>query len=124
MPPRAAPGAGGPARGRGSRGGASTSAQTASRGGPPAAPRGGRGRATPAISRAAPTTLGLPDSSAHITTIGVKRTAFGQSGRALNVWTNHFEVQIPEDEIYHYDGASRPIFVLPTDIPQRVRDVI
>ena len=49
---------------------------------------------------------GLPDASSHITTIGVKRNAFGQSGRATEVWTNHFEVKIPEANIHHYDGAS------------------
>nr|VWO95172.1 Uncharacterized protein [Ganoderma boninense] len=113
MPPRAAPGGSGSGRGRGSRGG-STAAPSPSRGGPP--PRGAfRGRATPAASagRVAPTTVGLPDTSAHITTVGVKRTAFGQSGRALNVWTNHFEVKIPEDEIYHYDVISPSEKTLP-----------
>lgn len=66
-------------------------------------------------ARVAPT-IGLPDSSSHITTVGVKRTAFGQSGRALTVWTNHFEVKIPEGKIYHYDGVSCPIFAVPIDI--------
>lgn len=119
MPPRAAPAAPGSGRGRGSRGG-STSGPTPSRGGPPAR-AAFRGRATPVVlgGRVPHTTVGLPDSSSHITTIGVKRTAFGQSGRALNVWTNHFEVKIPEDEIYHYDGVSRPILVLPTDFLNR-----
>lgn len=92
MPPRANPT--GSARGtgptRGGRGGA----------------RGGRGVGpviTPA--RAPAGRPGLPDASAHITTVGVKRTAFGSSGRAIQVSTNHFEVKIPEGSIYHYDGA-------------------
>ncbi|KAI1795193.1 argonaute-like protein [Ganoderma leucocontextum] len=125
MPPRAAPGGGGPARGRGSRGGGpSTSGQGPSRGGPPPASARGsfRGRVTPAIrgTRVAPTTVGLPDSSAHITTIGVKRTAFGQSGRALTVWTNHFEVKIPEDEIYHYDVISPSEKTLPARLNMEI----
>ncbi len=53
-------------------------------------------------------TTGLPNTSPDVTTIGVKRTAFGQTGRALTVLTNHFEVQIPNREIYHYDGALHP----------------
>lgn len=112
MPPRAAPGGGGGGgRGRG-------------RGGGPSGPRGGgqgagrgagggggfRGRAPPGIVGAGRATGSqLPDTSAHITTIGVKRPSFGQSGRALAVWTNHFEVKIPEANIHHYDGAFVPI---------------
>lgn len=66
---------------------------SASRGGPPS-------------RSVAPTTVGLPDSSSHITTIGVKRSDFGRSGRAIEVFTNHFKVKIPENNIHHYDGAS------------------
>ncbi|KAI0335424.1 argonaute-like protein [Cubamyces sp. BRFM 1775] len=89
MPPRPQPSAGSSNRGapRG-RGGP--------RGGGP-----GRGPAIPA-GRGAPAG-GLPDASSHITTVGVKCTAFGSSGRAITVQTNHFEVKIPEGSIYHYD---------------------
>ena len=51
----------------------------------------------------------LPDISEHISTIGVKRPSYGEHGRRLDVWTNHFEVKIPEANIYHYDGARTPI---------------
>ncbi|KAI9063284.1 argonaute-like protein [Trametes sanguinea] len=53
---------------------------------------------------AAGTTAGLPETNPHITTVGVKRTAFGQAGRVIQVHTNHFEVKIPEGHIHHYDG--------------------
>ncbi len=48
----------------------------------------------------------LPDTSAHITTVGVKRKAFGTSGREVYVYTNHFVTTIPEGDIYHDDGSS------------------
>ncbi|KAL7282382.1 hypothetical protein ACG7TL_003853 [Trametes sanguinea] len=103
MPPRAAPPSGSGGRGaprgrsgsRGSRGGG----------------RGGRsGSPSVPISRAsaAGTTAGLPDASPHITTVGVKRTAFGTAGRRIQVHTNHFEVKIPEDYIHHYDVVISP----------------
>lgn len=44
-----------------------------------------------------------------VATVGVKRTAFGHSGRPLTVLTNHFEVHIPKQAIYHYDGALNPL---------------
>ncbi|KAI0353623.1 argonaute-like protein [Trametes cingulata] len=94
MPPRAAPSGGSGRGGRGRGGGG----------------RGGRG-VGPAIppTRAAPGgNAGLPDTSSHITTVGVKRTAFGTSGRAFNVFTNHFEVKIPEANIHHYDVVISP----------------
>ena len=50
----------------------------------------------------------LPDASANITTIGVKRTAFGTSGRVQEIYTNHFKTSIPDGIIYHYDGTSLP----------------
>ncbi|CCM03176.1 uncharacterized protein FIBRA_05298 [Fibroporia radiculosa] len=78
MPPR-----GNPPAGRG-------------RGGPPA--RGGG----PAIRGGAPT-VGLPSTNAHVTTIGVKRTAFGTAGRPITLQTNHFAVKIPDAIIHHYD---------------------
>lgn len=96
MPPRADPTAAGRGRGRGASRG-TTPSRGVSRGAGPVI--GGRGGGVPAAA-------GLPDSSPHITTVGVKRSAFGSSGRALQIFTNHFEVQIPEDNIHHYDGAS------------------
>ncbi|KAH9899908.1 argonaute-like protein [Cubamyces lactineus] len=90
MPPRPQPSGGSSNRGARGRGGARG-------GGPP------RGPAIPA-GRGAPVAKGgLPDASTHITTVGVKRTAFGSSGRAITVHTNHFEVKIPDGNIYHYD---------------------
>ncbi|EIW61996.1 argonaute-like protein [Trametes versicolor FP-101664 SS1] len=107
MPPRANPT--GSARGtgptRGGRGGA----------------RGGRGVGpviTPA--RAPAGRPGLPDASAHITTVGVKRTAFGSSGRAIQVSTNHFEVKIPEGSIYHYDVISPSEKTLPARLNMEI----
>ena len=111
MPPRGPPqSGGGGGRGRGRGGGAGTA-----RGGGPSAPRGGgpsgpRGGGPPGLTRTAATNVGLPDMSPHITTIGVKRSAFGQSGRALNVFTNHFPVSIPQDNIHHYDGAWQSLY--------------
>ncbi|KAL6309673.1 argonaute-like protein [Sparassis latifolia] len=90
MPPRAA---------RGDRGGPP-------RGGPP---RRGlpQGAAPPAGGG------GLPDTSSHVTTIGVRRPAFGTSGRKISVWTNHFKVDIPESVIQHYDVISPSEKTLP-----------
>ncbi|EJF61200.1 argonaute-like protein [Dichomitus squalens LYAD-421 SS1] len=108
MPPRVAPGAsGGGGRGRGRGGGPSDRAAGGPRGG---AVRGGfRGRITPGPAAAGRVPGGqLPDTSSHITTIGVKRPSFGQSGRALGVWTNHYEVKIPEANIHHYDVVISP----------------
>ena len=75
------------------------------RGGARGAARGG------GPARAGAITVGLPDASSHITTIGVKRPAFGSSGRSLTVFTNHFVVSIPDANIHHYDGTSplRPL---------------
>ena len=61
--------------------------------------------------------LAGPDGPQDVaTTVGAKRSAFGQGGRALTVLTNHFEVEIPKQEIYHYNGTSHPVqFHLRTD---------
>ncbi|CEL52478.1 hypothetical protein RSOLAG1IB_01019 [Rhizoctonia solani AG-1 IB] len=89
-----------PKRGRGAAGGAGGAGRGAGRGGSAigaAAPAGaGRGGATSAAP-AGP--------ASHVTTIGVKRPAFGKSGRAITVITNHFPCKIPTGIIYHYDGA-------------------
>ncbi|KAJ3796816.1 argonaute-like protein [Lentinula aff. detonsa] len=39
----------------------------------------------------------------HITTVGVKRTSFGNAGRPLPIFVNAFETTIPQGIIYHYD---------------------
>ncbi|KAI0750722.1 argonaute-like protein [Daedaleopsis nitida] len=106
MPPRGAPGSASTAgRGRGARGGPSGH-PSGSRGGPPQQGQG-RGRGGPAIPPSRPPPPGgLPDTSPHITTVGVKRSAFGTSGRTISVFTNHYQVPIPEGNIYHYDGPS------------------
>ncbi|GJJ07624.1 hypothetical protein Clacol_001828 [Clathrus columnatus] len=44
-----------------------------------------------------------PQIRSHVTTIGVRRTAWGTAGRGTNVNTNHFEVKIPQGVIHHYD---------------------
>ncbi|TFY72934.1 hypothetical protein EVG20_g92 [Dentipellis fragilis] len=80
MPPRAGRGRGGPPP----RGGG-----PALRGGP--APRGGA-------------VQGL--ALAHVESIGVKRPGFGNAGRALEVYTNHFTTDIPTETIHHYDGKT------------------
>lgn len=81
MPPRSAPGRGGPARGAGG----------------PA--RGGRGAA-----RGGPQ-IGLAAGS-HITTVGVRRPDFGTGGKSLPIFVNSFVTTIPEGIIHHYDGTS------------------
>lgn len=85
--------------GRG-RGGAGRGVRgTPSRGGGGPA-RGGRG---------GPVSVGgggLPSTGEHVTTVGVKRLAFGTAGRQVSVFTNHYEIDIPSGIIYHYDGES------------------
>jgi hypothetical protein len=107
----------------------------APRGGAPDAPRGGGGGrgggrggavvrgAGPAIT-AGPAARGrggglLP--AAHVQTVAVRRKAFGTLGQAIEVWTNHFAVDIPQEIIHHYDGWSSHAyfasFVVLTDVP-------
>ncbi|KAI0638149.1 argonaute-like protein [Trametes polyzona] len=115
MPPRAAPsgsGRGAPRGGRGAPRGGTPRGGATPRGGGPAG-RGASGQVT---------TAGLPDTSSHITTVGVKRTAFGTSGRAIQVSTNHFEVQIPEGQIYHYDVISPSEKTLPARLNMEIID--
>ncbi|KAI0921048.1 hypothetical protein AcV5_001233 [Taiwanofungus camphoratus] len=84
--------------------------------GAPKPGRGGpRGRGGPPQRGGAPAggTAGLPSSSAHVTTIGVKRAAFGTNGRQIPVFTNHFAVKIPEGVIHHYDVISGDEKTLP-----------
>ncbi|EPQ59451.1 argonaute-like protein [Gloeophyllum trabeum ATCC 11539] len=91
--------------------------------GPRPAGAGGRGRGGP--SRGGPPTRGgaaagasgggsaVYTTSPHVTTVGVKRTAFGTSGRRMEVYTNHFAVKIPEAVIHHYDVISPSEKTLP-----------
>ena len=53
---------------------------------------------------------GAPLPAAHVQTIGVKRKGFGTLGQVVEVMTNHFPLDIPQEIIHHYDGLSfRPI---------------
>ncbi|KAL5488099.1 hypothetical protein ACEPAI_6207 [Sanghuangporus weigelae] len=76
------------------------------RGGPPT--RGG-----PLIRPAPSPQSSLPSTSEHVTTIGVKRKAYGTSGKALTVLTNHFPVTIPKNIISHYDVITPSEKTLP-----------
>ena len=79
--------------------------------------RGSAGRGSPSPSlvgsgsgniRSMSSGPGLP--AASVTTVGVRRKDFGQAGRQIQVYTNHYEVDIPRGTIYHYDGVySNPI---------------
>lgn len=80
MPPRVAP------QGQAARGSARGRPTTLARGGP----------------QSPDNVLGIP--SAHVETVGVRRSAFGSSGRRLEVQTNHFIAEIPREVIHHYDG--------------------
>ncbi|EMD40762.1 hypothetical protein CERSUDRAFT_111347 [Gelatoporia subvermispora B] len=121
MAPRIAPSGsqgdrgGTPARGRG---GASNRPALAGRGGganvrPAIASRGGGAITRPAITgrgggatQPGPGRGGAiiqPNIASHVTTIGVKRTAYGTKGRRIPVFTNHFPVAIPDSVIHHYD---------------------
>ncbi|RPD77221.1 argonaute-like protein [Lentinus tigrinus ALCF2SS1-7] len=88
----------------------------------------GPAAATPQLPLPPAWTRALPDTSAAVTTIGVKRTAFGQSGRALQVYTNHFKTSIPEGLIYHYDvidGGNKTLPLrLNMEIVKRLQKVV
>ena len=79
MPPRGAPGRGG-----------------VGAGGPA---RGGRGGGTRGGLQ-----VGLPSSSSHITTVGVKRPDFGTGGKVCPIYVNSFVTTVPDGIIHHYDG--------------------
>ncbi|KAJ4477407.1 argonaute-like protein [Lentinula aciculospora] len=49
----------------------------------------------------------------HVTTVGVKRTAFGNAGRHLPIFVNAFETTIPQNIIFHYDMIHPADKVLP-----------
>lgn len=65
--------------------------------------RGGSSRGGGVVARP-----GLPNPGNHVATIGVKRTGFGRGGHHTEVYTNHYEVSIPQGIIYHYDGIYAP----------------
>ncbi|KAL5508299.1 hypothetical protein ACEPAH_5918 [Sanghuangporus vaninii] len=72
-----------------------------------------RGRGGPQPARSGPfirpvpsPQSSLPSTSEHVTTIGVKRKAYGTSGKALTVLTNHFSVTIPKSIMSHYDVGA------------------
>lgn len=48
----------------------------------------------------------LPNISAHVTTVGVKRPNFGTIGRELAIYVNSFQTTIPDNVIHHYDGKE------------------
>ncbi|TFY78817.1 hypothetical protein EWM64_g5198 [Hericium alpestre] len=97
MPPRGDPGRGRGARG-GGRGGGGAGGGRGGRG-------GGRG-GPPAPGGGPPPSGGL--ALAHVESIGVKRPGFGNAGRAIEVFTNHFETTIPQRTIHHYDVVISP----------------
>ncbi|RPD63356.1 argonaute-like protein [Lentinus tigrinus ALCF2SS1-6] len=88
----------------------------------------GPAAATPQLPQPPAWTRALPDTSAAVTTIGVKRAAFGQSGRTLQVYTNHFKTSIPEGLIYHYDvidGGNKTLPLrLNMEIVKRLQKVV
>jgi len=49
-----------------------------------------------------------PAIAAHVETAGVTPPGYGQIGRTINVTTNHFQCEIPESVIHHYDVAILP----------------
>ncbi|KAH8113254.1 argonaute-like protein [Phellopilus nigrolimitatus] len=79
----------------------------------PSTSRGG-GRGGPPTRGGAPRGAGgsqvavAPSAGSHITTIGVKRSAYGTSGIARSVLTNHFPISIPQGVISHYDVVITP----------------
>ena len=63
-----------------------------------------RGRGGGGIGQTRGPARNVPNIATHVGTIGVKRPGYGETGRAINVTTNHFECEIPESIIHHYDG--------------------
>ena len=108
MPPRIAPGRGGPRGGGPPRGGGGG-------GGPPQ--RGGRGGG--GAGRGGTTAVGRPSIGDHVQTIGVKRPDYGTAGRPIAVLTNNFVVNIPDKIIRHYDVA-----ITPSTLPSRLNMVL
>jgi eukaryotic translation initiation factor 2C len=116
-------GGGGGGGGPGAPGGGGAGRGGARGGGPPpsggAAPRG-RGRGTvrggpPAAAGGAPQAISIGATSApgaHIQTVGVRRPGTGRAGRPIQVYTNHFEIAVPDSTIHHYDGVCCLVLLL------------
>ncbi|KAA1466451.1 argonaute-like protein [Dentipellis sp. KUC8613] len=87
-------------------------------------PRAGRGRGGPPPRGGGPALRGGPAprgavqglALAHVESIGVKRPGFGNAGRALEVYTNHFTTDIPTETIHHYDVISPSEKTLPASL--------
>ncbi|KAF7789470.1 hypothetical protein EIP86_000416 [Pleurotus ostreatoroseus] len=74
----------------------------------------GRGLSTPAAESNTSTV------ASHVTTVGVKRSAFGSSGTEVKVFTNHFEVTIPQSIIHHYDVMVPSEQTLPSRLTMQI----
>ncbi|KAJ7500499.1 argonaute-like protein [Mycena galericulata] len=80
------------------------------RGQPRGAPRG-RGGSGGGASRGGPPQAGAAYQApaAHITTVGVRRPAYGSSGKPIPIAVNSFTTEIPDGSIYHYDAMNMRI---------------
>ena len=95
-------GGGGASRGGGGGGGGAGRGGFAGRGGGPSRggpPLGTRGGGPTAASTVLP--------GAHVKVVGVRRTGYGTAGRPLNVFSNFFNMSLPDCNIHHYDGELR-----------------
>ncbi|KAG7445462.1 argonaute-like protein [Guyanagaster necrorhizus] len=63
--------------------------------------RGGARRGAPRLQ-----VIPALNSGDHITTVGVKRSAFGATGRLVKIKINAFPTTVPECTIYQYDVVS------------------
>ena len=60
--------------------------------------------APPAPAAPAGQMLGAILPASHVSTVGVRRTAFGKVGKVVNILVNAFPTTVPRGMIYHYDG--------------------
>ncbi|KAI0053586.1 argonaute-like protein [Auriscalpium vulgare] len=67
-----------------------------------------RGRGGPPAQGGAPSRGGTLTIADHVQSVGVKRPGHGNSGRAMDVFTNHFASEIPQETIHHYDVVISP----------------
>jgi eukaryotic translation initiation factor 2C len=77
------------------------------------APRGagagrGRGRGTALPLGGSAPNPNAPQIGAHVTTVGVKRPAFGVIGKSIPVYANCFPTMISDKIIHHYDIVIAP----------------
>ncbi|KAI0310799.1 hypothetical protein OF83DRAFT_1037802, partial [Amylostereum chailletii] len=85
------------------------------RGGPPGGPPRGAAPARGGIASRG----GAAATSAiasHVKTVGVRRPGHGNSGRPIEVVTNHFKTEIPQGFIHHYDVISNTDKTLPASL--------